>query len=144
MNFLSAFRGWLVEDLGWKIFSLLLAVAIWLTVHRILAESVMPVANTGGSTLTYDTLPVDVVAAAADVHLYKITAETVRVTVSGSAEAIAVLQASQVRATVNLTAIEGTKEAKDLKRVVEVSAPAGITVLSVEPKTVGVIRPRAP
>lgn len=144
MKFFSAFRSWLVEDLGWKIFSLVLAMAIWLTVHRILLESVAPVAPAGGSTLTYDKLPVDVVASAADVHLYRITTESVRVTVSGSAEAIAVLQASQIRATVNLTDIGLAKESKDLKRTVEVSAPAGITVLSVEPKAVGVIVPPAP
>jgi YbbR domain-containing protein len=140
MKFFSAFRGWLVEDIGWKIFSLILAVAIWLTVHKILLESGMPVANNGGSTLTYGNLPVRIVATAADVHLYRVVPESVKITVTGSPEAIAVLQANQIRATVDLTGIDSAKE---LKRNVEVSVPSGVSVVSVEPAKVGVIQPPA-
>jgi YbbR domain-containing protein len=140
MKFLSAIRAWLVDDVGWKIFSLILAVAIWLTVHRILLESFMPSSAAGGSTLTYGNLPVLVVAAASDVHLYRVAPETVKVTVSGSPEIIAVLQATQIRATVDLTGIDS---AKDLKRSVDVAVPSGVTVVSVEPAKVGVIVPPA-
>jgi YbbR domain-containing protein len=141
MNFLSTLRAWLVEDVGWKIFSLILAVAIWLTVHRILQEPIAPVTSTGGATLTYGNLPVLIVATAADVHLYRVVPENVKVTVTGSPEAIAVLQANQIRATVDLTGIDF---AKDLKRSVDVAVPSGITVLNVEPPKVGVIVPPAP
>ena len=138
MKFLSAFRDWLVEDFGWKIFSLVLAVAIWLTVHKILLESAAPVENTGGSTLTYGNLPVLIVATAADVHLYRVVPENVKVIVTGSPEAIATLSANQIRATVDLTGIDF---AKDLRRSVSVSVPAGVTVTGVEPAKVGVIVP---
>jgi hypothetical protein len=141
MKFLSALRDWLVEDFGWKMFSLVLAVAIWLTVHKILLESAAPSVNGGGSTLTYGNLPVLIVATAADVHLYRVAPESVKVTVTGSPEAIATLSANQIRATVDLTGIDS---AKDLKRSVDVSVPSGVTVVSVEPAKVGIIVPPAP
>jgi YbbR-like protein len=64
--------------------------------------------------------------------------DNVSVTVSGSPEAIAVLQANQIRATVDLTDLES---AQDFKRRVEVSVPSGIELISVEPAKVGVIIP---
>ncbi len=141
MKFISTLRAWLVEDLGWKLFSLLLAVGIWFTVHKILLEAAAPAPATGGATLTYGNLPVLIVATAADVHLYRVAPENVKVTVTGSPEAIAVLQANQIRATVDLTGVDA---AKDLKRSVDVAVPSGITVLNVDPPKVGVIVPPAP
>ena len=129
-----------IKDWGWKLFSLLLAASIWLTVHNVIE----PKNSTGvhvGSTLTYGNLPVFIVASAADVHLYHVLPDTVSVTVSGSPEAIAVLQANQIRATVDLTGVDA---GKDLKRRVDVSAPSGITLISVEPATVGVLIPPKP
>ena len=140
MNFLATIRAWLVEDLGWKIFSLVLAIAIWLTVHKILLESGASTTGSGGATLTSGNVPVLVVAAAADVHLYRVAPETVKITVTGSPEAIGKLQANQIRATVDLTGIDS---ARDLKRNVEVAVPSGISVVSVEPTKVGVIVPPA-
>ena len=140
MKFLTAIRAWLIEDVGWKLFSLVLAIAIWLTVHRVLLESGLPVASPSGSTLTYGNLPVLVVASASDVHLYRVVPESVKITVSGTPEAIAVLQANQIRATVDLTGIDA---ARDLKRSVDVAVPSGITVVSVEPAKVGIIVPPA-
>jgi YbbR domain-containing protein len=129
------------KDIGWKIFSMLLAAGIWLTVHRILLESPEPTSLGGTSSLTYDNLPVFIVAAASDVHLYRVAPNTVSVTVRGSPDAISVLQANQIRATVDLTDVESASE---LKRRVDVSVPTGITLVSVEPYKVGIIIPPAP
>ncbi len=69
---------------------------------------------------------------------YRLAQPTVTVTVSGSPDAIAVLQANQIRATVDLSGIQTNK---DLKRPVDVSVPPGVTLVSVDPPNVGVIVP---
>lgn len=134
------FRELFIKDWRWKLFSLLLAVVIWFTVHRILLQSSTPVAASDTSKITYGSLPVAVVSRTADVHLYRIVPSEVKVTVTGSQEAIAVLQASQIRVSVDLS---GFDPAKDLKRDVDVSVPPGITLISVDPDRVGVIPPPA-
>jgi YbbR domain-containing protein len=129
---------WLTKDFGWKLFSLFLAVSVWLTVHKIRDEPELSVVAGGGDTLTYGNLPVLVVSAASDVRDFRVIPATVAVKVSGASEAIAVLQANQIHAVVDLTDIAA---AHNLKRRVEVSTPPGITLVSVEPPEVGVIIP---
>lgn len=132
-------RDLFIQDWKWKLFTLLLAVLIWLTIHHnIQRESRTASAVAFESTLTYGNLPVLVVSTAADVHGFHITPATVNVKVAGSAENIGKLQASQIRAVVDLTDIESAKE---LTRQVDVSTPAGITLISVEPLKVDIIMP---
>ena len=134
-------RDWVTKDFGWKLFSLFLAVAIWLTVHKIYEE---PGAASGlvvGNTVTFGNLPVRVVSTAADVRDFRVAPLTVKVTVSGSAEDMARLQADQVHAVVNLTDIGPER---DLHVPVDVSAPPGVTLVSVDPPKVGVIVPPPP
>jgi YbbR domain-containing protein len=137
MKLFSALREWLIHDFGWKIFSLLLAAVIWLTVHRILTEPNSAVAP-HGTTTTYDNLPVQMVSTRADVHNYRLVRPAVKVTVSGTPEVMTVLQASQVHATVDLTDIE---TARDLRCRVEISTPPGVTLVSVDPKEIVVVPP---
>jgi YbbR domain-containing protein len=131
-------RDWFTKDFGWKIFSVILAVIIWLTVHKIYEEPGKSAAPSSGGTVTYGNLPVLLVSTAADVSDYRLAQPTVSVTVSGSPDAIAVLQANQIRATLDLSGIQTNQ---DLKRPVEVSVPPRITLISVDPPKVGVIVP---
>ena len=134
-------RDWVTKDLGWKLFSLFLAVAIWLTVHKIYEEPKAASGPVAGNTVTFGNLPVRVVSAVADVRNFRVAPLTVKVTVSGSAEDMARLQADQVHAVVNLTDIGPER---DLHLPVDVSAPPGVTLVSVAPTKVGMIVPPSP
>jgi YbbR domain-containing protein len=133
-------RNLLIRDWKWKLFSLILAVGIWLMVHDIENPKVSS-ASAASSPVTYGKVPVFIVAAAADVHLYHVSPATVSVSVRGSPDAIAVLQANQIRATVDLTDIGS---ANDMRRRVDVSVPSGITLVNVDPERVNVIIPSKP
>ena len=134
-------RDLFIKDWSWKLFSLLLALGIWLTVHRILQESSAPVQTSGRSTLTYENLPVLIVSSAADVSHYRVDPTSVRVTVSGPPEVMDKLEASQVRAVVDLTDIASTK---GLQRQVNIFAPPNVTLNHVDPQTVTVLPPPPP
>ena len=132
-------RDWFTKDFGWKLFSVFLAVAIWLTVYKIREEPVIQTAPVAGNTLTYGNLPVQVVSSSSDVHDFHVTPSTVEVTVNGPAEVMAQLQANKVRAFVNVTGIESDL---DLRRRVDISAPPGVTLVSVDPPEVTVTIPK--
>ncbi|HTY87625.1 MAG TPA: CdaR family protein [Candidatus Acidoferrum sp.] len=134
-------RDWIAKDFGWKLVSLFLAVAIWLTVHKIYEEPKSPAGAAAVSTVTFDHLPVLIVSTAADVHNFRVNPTTVKVTASGPAAVMARLQASELRAVVDLTDIES---ARDLSRLVNLSAPPRVTLISVEPSRVDVVPPPKP
>jgi YbbR domain-containing protein len=134
-------RDWVTKDFGWKLFSLFLAVAIWLTVHKIYEEPGAALGPAAGDTVTFGNLPVLVVSAASDVRDFRVAPATVAVKVSGSPEIMADLQASQIHAVVDLTDVQS---ARDLRRRVDVSTPSGVTLVSVDPPKVGVIVPPPP
>jgi len=132
-------RDWFIKDLGWKLFSVVLAVAIWLTVNKILGEtgsSAEPAI--GDKQTTYDDLPVLIVSAASDVRNFRVKPDAVTVTVSGAPNVMAVLQANQIRAVVDLTGIES---AKKLRRRVDIALPPGVKLVSVNPSNVEVLVP---
>jgi YbbR domain-containing protein len=130
-------RDLLLKDWGWKMFSLLLAAAIWLTVHRILEpENALLAGRT--SIVTFDTLTVQPVSSTSDVRFYRVMPSVVRVTVSGPPEVVNKLQQSQVEAEVNLTAAVGATAP------VDIITPPNVTLVSVEPQTVSISAPAKP
>ncbi|HEY5234091.1 MAG TPA: CdaR family protein [Verrucomicrobiae bacterium] len=131
-------RDWLTKDIGWKIFSVVLALVIWLTVHNVYPEP--GAATTQARENTYGNLPVLVVSGSADVHNFRVEPATVSVTVRGPPGVMSTLQADEVRATVDLS---GVAPGKDLQRKVEVSTPLRVTLVSVDPPKVGVLIPPA-
>jgi YbbR domain-containing protein len=141
MKFFSAFREWLLDDFLWKFFSVILAVVIWLTVHRILVGGQAAPTSITSQGVTYENLPVLIMARAADVHNYHVQPETVSVTVNGTPEAVSVLQANSIRVSVDLSDIDS---AKDLFKTVDVSMPPGITLVKVSPARVTVLAPPPP
>jgi len=129
-------RDLFIKDLGWKLFSLFLALVIWVTVHKILLGSRAEEDAAGARTVTYDNLPVQIVSEKADVHEFHATPATIKVTVSGPAEVMDQLQASQIHATVDLSDVLITR---DLHCQVEVSCPPRITITLVNPAKVSVV-----
>jgi YbbR domain-containing protein len=125
-------RDWLTKDFYWKAFSLLMAIGIWLTVHRISGEPDKQASGTASLKDTYD-LRLLPVSADADVHDAQLAPSAVNVTVIGPPDIMNNLQPSQIHAVVNLT---GFTSAKDLQRDVEVSLPRGVTVVNIDPPAV--------
>ncbi|MBW8864313.1 MAG: hypothetical protein JF609_05200 [Verrucomicrobia bacterium] len=131
-------RDLFTKDIGWKLFSLFLAAAIWFTVNRILHEANAPGED---ATVTYDNLPVTPLSAAADVHGFHIAPTTVKVTVTGPARVMNSLQADQLHASVNIT---GAGLTHGLLMPVEISLPSQVAVVNIEPAKVLVAVPVAP
>jgi len=133
-------RDLLIKDLGWKLFSLFLALTIWLTVHKISEESEIIPAMEAGPTVTIEGLPVTVVSSTADVHDFRV-GRAVTVTVGGPAEAMTNLETGQIRALVDLTDVTNLANAKTLTRPVAVLTPEGVSLISVTPSSVDILPP---
>jgi len=121
---------WLTKDLGWKAFSVILAVVIWLTVHNNLNGS--PTAPHRDNT--YSDLPVSPIFLLPGKSA-KIDPAAVTITVSGPREVMSVLQGNEICPQVNLSGVES---GHNLRRAVEVAVPPGITVVEVDPPEVTV------
>ena len=134
-------RDLLFKDFGWKLFSLLLAAFIWYTVHKLIEEPGATGPANATSSVTYDELPVLIVATAADMHLYHVRPDKVSVTVSGPENIMSVLQENQIRVTVDLSKFD---PALGADQPVNVSVPGGVTLVKVNPPTATVIVPPKP
>ncbi len=127
------------KDFWLKLFSLTLAVLIWLTISFATKKEGSPVPSLGlTDERTFSGLPVMVVLSASDERNVRVRPGTVEVTVQGERKAIRDLREKDIRAIVDLTGIEA---AHDLKKRIELSYPAGISLVHVVPEEVQVIFP---
>ena len=127
------------KDFAWKLVSVLLAAFIWYTVHKIIEEpSQTASGSTTVNTVTYGDLPVLIEATAADMHLYHVKPDKISVTVSGPSDTMSILEANEIRVTVDLSKYE---PARDSDQAVDVSVPGGVTLVKVTPPKVSVILP---
>jgi hypothetical protein len=132
-------RNLLTKDVGWKLFSLALALGIWFTVHALSREALTPARPLESwATRAFSDVSVLVVSAAADVREFTVRPALVQVTVSGRPEVMTALEEKEIRVTVDLTGIEA---ARDLKKRVDVSVPPGVTVVRVAPAELDVVVP---
>jgi YbbR domain-containing protein len=134
-----ALREIITKDFGWKLFSLALAIAIWVTVNPLSHSPARPANPLPGMGMrTFTNLPVLVVSGAADVREVKIDPDAVTVTVSGRPEMITAMTGQEIRVIVDLTGIEA---ARGLRKRVDVSVPPGVAFINVEPPQVNVTVP---
>ena len=129
-----------VDDFWLKLFSFLLAVLIWLTASLAIQKEGSPATplSLAPEERTFSNLPVLVIAAAQDARNFRVSPSTVEVTVRGDAKIVRALGATEIRARVDLTGVE---TASELKARIEVSVPAGVSLVRIEPTEVQVVFP---
>jgi len=129
-----------LHDLSLKLFSLALAVLIWLTVSLAIRKEFSPIASLtprNAQRATY-VLPVAVLSSAQDPKVFSVEPKEVQVTVEVDSKRLETLQSKDIRALVDLSGIES---AKDLQKRIEISTPPGVTLLRVLPQDVKIIIP---
>lgn len=139
---IAPLRNLFFRDFLLKLFSLVMAVLIWLVVRFAIQKegSPVPTLPLAPHEHTFVNLPVLVMSSAQDVHEVKVEPNSVEVTVQGDAKVLGSLLSKDVRPIVDLTdVIEG---AGDLRQRIEIFAPPGISYKRVIPPDVRVIFPR--
>lgn len=133
-------RQLILRDFWLKLFSLALAILIWLTVWYAISNQQSPLSVFASQLPEQDYyhVPVQVLLPAADIRAVQVNPSDVHVRVRGSARDLQKLQPKDISARVDLTGIES---ARGLRKRIEIIVPTGITVVQVEPDEVEVIVP---
>ena len=116
------------HNLGWKAISVLAAILVWMSL-----KSTTPARFAPTASRTFRRLPITVMTAATDQHIFRVEPSLVDVRVSGNPEQIDKLQPSDIHVFVDLTTVT---QARDLRLRVEVYTPAGLRLVAMSPKEV--------
>lgn len=139
---IALLRDLVFKDIWLKLFSLGLAVLVWFTLNSMgnqkeaLTPHLPPLQPI--EQRTFSNIPVAVVSSADDSRTFRINPKQVDVTVAGDPNIVKGLYNHDIRVLVDLTGIEA---AHDLRKRIEVSTPAGVTRVRVEPEEVQVVFP---
>jgi len=128
-------RDVILRNLGWKMLSLGLAVAIWLPIHDALNE------RGGARVRTFDDIPAQIVSGTTDVRAFRVDPKKVSISVQGPAQMINVLTDREIHAFVDVTSADISQ---NFNRPLRIATPAGVTLMRVEPAEVTVIVPPKP
>jgi hypothetical protein len=122
-------RDLLLKDGGWKILSLSLAIAIWLTVKTVSTER--------GDQLErlYSNLPVQIVSSTTDVRACRVVPNLVTVTVKGRGDVMKALTDQEIRVFADTTSAD-TSTPRHFKRRVQVAIPVGVSIVRIDPTEV--------
>jgi YbbR domain-containing protein len=129
------------HDFWLKLFSLALAVLLWLVVNFAIQKKVSPAAPLNlmrAEQRIFSRLPVVIMSSAEDVRSFRVDPKEVDITVLGEPGVLNTVNPKDIHALVDLTGIEA---AHDLRARIEVSTPAGVTYVRVQPEEVQVIFP---
>jgi YbbR domain-containing protein len=134
-------RNLIFKDFWLKLFSLALAVLTWFTIRFAIAKEVSPVGSlvlSATAQVTFPNLPVVILSSAQDVRNFKVNPQEVEVTVQGDPKVLRTLRSKDIRVLVDLT---GIATAGGMRKRIEVSTPAGITHVRIDPDEVQVLLP---
>lgn len=122
------------RNFGWKLFSLALAIIIWLTIKALSAEQ-------GQTEKMYLNLPIQIVSSTADVRAFRVEPGTVNVTLKGRPGAINRLAEREIRVMVDASSADFQQS---FRRRVDIAVPNGITIIRFEPTEVQLTPPPKP
>ncbi len=128
-----------LTDFWLKLFSLALACLIWFTVNIAIKNDISPVTTLSlapTDQMVLRDLPITVLSSAEDLRDFNVTPKTADVTVQGDAVNLKNLRKQDVRVLVDLSD-KGTL--RDSRKRIEVSTPAGVAHVKVEPEEVQVV-----
>ncbi|HWD94260.1 MAG TPA: CdaR family protein [Verrucomicrobiae bacterium] len=133
-------RNLVVKDFWLKLFSLVLAILIWLTVQFSISKEVSPLAALIGRAVDEKVLAVPLDVPPVDGRTVTVDPAQVQVTLRGDPKLLKSIGAEDIRAIVDLSGVEA---ADGLSRRVQLILPPGISYTQLTPDAVEVrVSPR--
>ena len=132
-------KGWLSNDTGWKITSLVLATLIWFAIKFGIQTDFHAADMVQGipMEMTFSHLPITLLINAEEQTLPKAIPGEVTVTLAGERSILSVLHPPDIKVSVNLT---DNSEVASVRKHVRVTVPKGCSVIQVIPADVLVER----